>query len=166
VEPTETAEGRQTRECSICHYVQTEVLPKTAHEHTFADAYTADDEYHWHESICEHDLISGLEEHDYGDWRQTVAPTETTVGKKERTCRICEHVQEADVEKTPHTHVWGEWIIDEDPTEAKAGKKHRECACGATQEEASNNFKEAAELFFEPSDFLVPEKSKVLQMVV
>ena len=135
VEPTETAEGRQTRECSICHYVQTEVLPKKAHEHEFADAYTADDEYHWHEAICEHDLISGLEEHDYGDWRQTVAPTETIVGKKERTCRICEHVQEADVEKTPHTHVWGEWIIDEDPTEAKAGKKHRECACGATQEE-------------------------------
>ena len=32
-------------------------------------------------------------------------------------------------------------------------------SCGATQEEA-------AELFFEPSDFLIPEKSKVLQMVV
>ena len=37
---------------------------------------------------------------------------------------------------------------------------------GATQEEASANFKEAAELFFEPSDFLIPKKSKVLQMVV
>lgn len=30
-------------------------------------------------------------------------------------------------------------------------------SCGATQEEASENFKEAAELFFEPSDFLVSE---------
>ncbi len=39
-------------------------------------------------------------------------------------------------------------------------------SCGATQEEASKNFKEAAELFFEPSDFIVPAKSKVLQMVV
>lgn len=39
-------------------------------------------------------------------------------------------------------------------------------SCGATQEEASKNFKEAAELFFEPSDFLIPQKSKVLQMVV
>lgn len=39
-------------------------------------------------------------------------------------------------------------------------------SCGATQEEAVANFKEAAELFFEPSDFCVPEKSKVLQMVV
>ncbi|MDY5046516.1 MAG: hypothetical protein SPE87_02060 [Treponema porcinum] len=39
-------------------------------------------------------------------------------------------------------------------------------SCGATQEEAAANFKEAAELFFEPSDFLVPEKSKVLQMVI
>ena len=39
-------------------------------------------------------------------------------------------------------------------------------SCGATQEEAATNFKEAAELFFEPSDFLVPEKSKVLQVIV
>ncbi|MDY5123935.1 MAG: type II toxin-antitoxin system HicB family antitoxin [Treponema sp.] len=39
-------------------------------------------------------------------------------------------------------------------------------SCGATQEEAATNFKEAAELFFEPSDFLVPEKSKVLQIVL
>lgn len=39
-------------------------------------------------------------------------------------------------------------------------------SCGATQEKAVANFKEAAELFFEPSDFLVPEKSKVLQVVV
>lgn len=39
-------------------------------------------------------------------------------------------------------------------------------SCGATQEEAAENFKEAAELFFEPSDTFIPEKSKVLQMVV
>ena len=39
-------------------------------------------------------------------------------------------------------------------------------SCGATQEEAAENFKEAAELFFEPSDFIVPEKAEVLQMVV
>lgn len=40
---------------------------------------------------------------------------------------------------------------------------------GATEEEASKNFKEAAELFFEPvdsSDYDVPQKSKVLQMVI
>ena len=39
-------------------------------------------------------------------------------------------------------------------------------SCGATQEEASVNFREAAELFFEPSDFPVPETSKVMQVVV
>ena len=39
-------------------------------------------------------------------------------------------------------------------------------SCGTTQEEAATNFKEAAELFFVPSDFLVPEKSKVLQIVL
>lgn len=39
-------------------------------------------------------------------------------------------------------------------------------SCGATQEEATENFKEAAELFFAPSDFHIPEKSKILEMVV
>ena len=30
-------------------------------------------------------------------------------------------------------------------------------SCGATQEEVFEHFKEASELFFEPSDFFVPE---------
>lgn len=39
-------------------------------------------------------------------------------------------------------------------------------SCGSTEDEALNNFREAAELFFEPSDTPVPAKSKVLEMVV
>lgn len=39
-------------------------------------------------------------------------------------------------------------------------------SCGETQETAAENFKEAAELFFAPSDVPVPAQSKVLQMVV
>ena len=39
-------------------------------------------------------------------------------------------------------------------------------SCGKTQEEAAENLREAAVLFFEPSDVPVPEQSKVLQMVV
>ena len=135
VEATETAEGNKTRECSICHYVQTEVLPKKAHEHAFSDEYTADDEYHWHEATCGHDLISGLEAHDYGSWTTIDEPTETEVGSKERTCSICGHVQSAEIERLPHTHSWSQWIIDDEATEDHPGKKHRECACGATQEE-------------------------------
>lgn len=39
-------------------------------------------------------------------------------------------------------------------------------SCGSTENEALNNFKEAAELFFEPSDIPVPSKSKVLEMTI
>lgn len=39
-------------------------------------------------------------------------------------------------------------------------------SCGRTEEETIANFKEAAELFFEPTDVLIPAKSKVLKMVV
>lgn len=39
-------------------------------------------------------------------------------------------------------------------------------SCGDTENEALANFKEAAELFFEPSEVPVPETAKILQMVV
>lgn len=39
-------------------------------------------------------------------------------------------------------------------------------SCGATEVEALDNFREAADLFFEPSDIPVPSESKVLDMVV
>lgn len=39
-------------------------------------------------------------------------------------------------------------------------------SCGDTEEEALTNFKEASELYFEPSEVAVPDNAKVLQLVV
>ena len=39
-------------------------------------------------------------------------------------------------------------------------------SCGRSQEDALKNFKEAAELFFEPSEFPIPSKSQVLEMII
>ena len=39
-------------------------------------------------------------------------------------------------------------------------------SCGFSKEEALNNFKEAAELFFEPSEFLIPTESEVIEMII
>ena len=38
-------------------------------------------------------------------------------------------------------------------------------SCGTTETEALKNFREAAELFFEPSDVSAPSNSNVLEMI-
>ncbi len=39
------------------------------HTHTFDDAWTSDNTYHWHKATCEHDLISDKDEHNFDSSR-------------------------------------------------------------------------------------------------
>lgn len=55
----------------------------SSHEHTFADKYTFNENYHWHIATCEHtDLVSGFGAHTFGDG---VADGNKTV----YTCSVC-----------------------------------------------------------------------------
>ena len=63
-----------------------------AHEHTYAEAWTSDDTYHWHASTCGHtDEVSGRGEHDYGAWEAERAATCTADGLQVRVCQTCGH---------------------------------------------------------------------------
>lgn len=125
--------GCSKQKCEVCPE-QSE--PEPAHEHTFSSEWSSNDAAHWHAATCEHtDLTKDMANHSFGDWRTIDEPTETAVGRKERTCSVCQYVQSAEIAKLDHTHNWGPWVIDVEATEDHAGKKHRECSCGATQEE-------------------------------
>ena len=39
----------------------------SSHSHSYADAWSYDDTYHWHASTCGHDVVSGKAEHTYGE---------------------------------------------------------------------------------------------------
>ena len=53
-----------------------------SHTHTFETAWTSDDTYHWHKTTCDHDEVSGKEEHKWDSG---------TVGAdgKTFTCTVC-----------------------------------------------------------------------------
>ena len=60
-------------------------IPEPAHQHTFADTWSKNGEYHWHAATCEHtDLTSGHAKHNYD--AGTISK-----GVKTYTCKTCGH---------------------------------------------------------------------------
>ena len=102
---TETDAGEQHRICAKCGTTTVEEIPKLTHRHTYDDAWTSDDTYHWHASACGHVTeISDRAEHTFGDWITDSEPTEETVGKKHRFCTVCEKRENGEIPKLSHTH--------------------------------------------------------------
>lgn len=60
---TETQEGTKSRSCGTCGYVDLQTIPKAEHEHTFSEKWTYDENQHWHEAACGHDVEDGRGDH-------------------------------------------------------------------------------------------------------
>ena len=91
-EATETEAGSKERGCTVCEYVQVEIIPEIGHEHGIHDeTWKYDKTQHWQECSCGEKL--NLATHTYGDWKVTKEATETEEGSRERGCAVCEYVQ-------------------------------------------------------------------------
>ena len=91
-EATETEAGSRERGCTVCEYVQVEIIPEIGHEHGIHDeTWKYDKTQHWQECSCGEKL--NLATHTYGDWKVTKEATETEEGSRERGCAVCEYVQ-------------------------------------------------------------------------
>ena len=91
-EATETEVGSRERGCTVCEYVQVEIIPEIGHEHSIHDeAWKYDETDHWQECSCGERL--NVATHTYGDWKVTKEATETEEGSRERGCAVCEYVQ-------------------------------------------------------------------------
>ena len=113
-EPTQEAEGSKSRICTVCQYKQVAAIAKLDHTHVFAEAWSKDAEYHWHDATCHSDVRTAVAEHTWGNWTTKVEPTETTKGLKERECSVCGYVEKAEVDKTLHVHTYAsEWSKNE-----------------------------------------------------
>lgn len=113
-EPTQEAEGSKSRICTVCQYKQVAAIAKLDHTHVFAEAWSKDAEYHWHDATCHSDVRTAVAEHTFGNWTTKVEPTETTKGLKERECSVCGYVEKAEVDKTLHVHTYAsEWSTNE-----------------------------------------------------
>lgn len=99
VQPGVNQEGSKYRDCSVCGYRDTQVIPAT---HT-----------------CEYDT----------EFTVDIAPTCTTAGEKSRHCTTagCEH--RTDITEIPALgHEWGEWTVKTAPTAQTTGELERICA--------------------------------------
>ena len=91
-EATETEVGSRERGCTVCEYVQVEIIPEIGHEHGIHDeTWKYDKTQHWQECSCGEKL--NVANHIYGDWKVTKEATETEEGSRERGCAVCEYVQ-------------------------------------------------------------------------
>ena len=91
-EATETEAGSRERDCTVCEYVQVEIIPEIGHEHGIHDeTWKYDETDHWQECSCGEKL--NVANHTYGDWKVTKEATETEEGSRERGCAVCAYVQ-------------------------------------------------------------------------
>ena len=67
-----TENGSKHTICTVCNtIIHTQVLPATGH--SYSDAWTHDETYHWHDATCGHDVTSDKVKHIYDEeWNCTV----------------------------------------------------------------------------------------------
>jgi len=76
--------------------------------------------------------------HEWGEWVQTKAPTETEEGEETRTCATCGETETRPIAKLPptptHVHDWGDWTVTTPSTCATEGVETRVCKIDGTVE--------------------------------
>lgn len=98
---TETHEGERQRTCSVCKYVEKEIIVKLEHVHTF------------------------------GEWIVTKEATETEEGERQRTCSACKYIEKETIAKLEHVHIFGSLTVIKEATELEDGLGERTCSsCG------------------------------------
>ncbi len=136
INPSETTEGQKYKICYSCNYIQYETIPKLEHIHTYSSSWTFDNNYHWHESTCEHNIKSNLSYHSFENWVTIINPTETTEGQKYKICYSCNYIQYETIPKLTHTHTYSEnWSYNEN-----YHWKDSTCGHNVVQSNGSHNF--------------------------
>ncbi|MBQ0099616.1 MAG: hypothetical protein KBS91_03620, partial [Firmicutes bacterium] len=85
---------------------------KNEHEHVFSTAWSYDDTYHYHKSLCEHDLIVDRARHSFSSGEIISEASHTQIGKIKYICTICGYSKEVIIPPlTEHTYST-EWSYD------------------------------------------------------
>ena len=108
-------EGVTVYSCTVCGANKIERQQQLAHhDHTYADAWTKDANYHWHASTCGHDVVSEKNPHAWDSGEITTPATDTTEGVKTYTCEVCGATKTENIGTLSHVHTFAEeWTKDE-----------------------------------------------------
>ncbi len=99
------------------------------HQHTFDSSWSYNETYHWHNSNCNHDVVSDKQEHLF-DQIVVYSPSCTKEGYTEYTCSVCGYTKQSDkVDKIDHSYSINESLSESSPT--SAGEVKHQCdMCG------------------------------------
>ena len=92
VQPTEQAAGHKYRTCSVCNYVQEDIIPALAHQHTSDGSWQSNATGHYH--VCAGcGEIYEFDSHDFEETNRQDA-TDDQDGFVTETCRVCGYVRQ------------------------------------------------------------------------
>ena len=90
LEPTEEADGKKERTCTVCSYKEEQTVAKLDHTHKFSSDWSSDATNHWHAATCEHtEEVSEKTAHTFGDYVSNNDATTESDGTKTRKCSVC-----------------------------------------------------------------------------
>ena len=138
--PSCTSSGTQTRECAVCHNIDTQNIGALGHD--YETLWTVDKEatcteagsksHHCTKCDAKKDVTtikpSG---HSWGNWVVTKAATISAEGESERKCKNCTLTEKQTIAKLAedgHTHKFGEWAVKKTATCLEAGYAERKCS--------------------------------------
>ena len=134
-----TADGTQTRTCSVCGKVETQTIAALGHTEVIDEAIEATCTKTGltegiHCSVCNavikaQETVPATGKHSFGDWKITKAATCTVTGTKTRTCSVCGKVETATIAKTAHQYV--DTVVKPTYT-AKGYTLHKCSVCGTS----------------------------------
>ena len=103
-QPTEEILGSRKKVCSICNYEKIEEIAKLEHTHKYSTEWSKDDNKHWHDSTCGHNVRKDEDFHTYGEFEIVTPATEENFGSKKQICKICSFEHFEQIPKSEHVH--------------------------------------------------------------
>ena len=154
---TEESMGSKKKTCTVCGYEVVKAIAKLEHIHTFSSEWAKDEDYHWYDATCGHEVEKDKASHTFGNWIVTKEATEETEGSQKKSCTVCGYeVTEViaslahthtyanawtkdknyhwhsstcghEVEKDKSSHTFGNWTITKEATEETEGSQKKSC---------------------------------------
>ncbi len=139
--PTCTEAGEKTYTCTRCNATKTEAIEALGH--AYSEEWTVDKEASCEEagSKSHHCTRPGCDSktdvtviealgHEWGEGKETKAPTCTEAGEKTYTCTRCNATKTEEVAALGHDYS-DEWTVDKEATTTETGSKSHHCkVCG------------------------------------
>ena len=135
--PTCTEAGEKTYTCTRCNATKTEAIEALGH--AYSEEWTVDKEASCEEagSKSHHCTRPGCDSktevteiealgHEWGEGKETKAPTCTEAGEKTYTCTRCNATKTEAIEALGHAYS-EEWTVDKEATCEEAGSKSHHC---------------------------------------